>query len=342
MLRCLLFLTSGTATVLGFDIKDRPQTIKEIIGVSPQETAIAPRLSAFENLTVMGGVYGMPWRKAAARAKGLMKLMELDNRRDQSRKLSGGMQRRLSIAMALMPDPEVLFLDEPTLCLDPHARKAVWNYFEKLKHEKTILLTTHYLEEADALADHIAFIDSAKIIAEGTSAQSKNKYCPAKILTLTLDIIPAGIADRLRKAGMDVQQTEKGLEIRASDPDLSAITGLLSSDGARITGINMQEPSLNEVFLKLTGKDVKDESLCLACRNLKEVYRDPVYSAGTAAGSAVLYHRYSSWRQFYQHTLFFPGFLPSAGYLCQPGHDHWRAFHCQPCLGGGLGTTDSH
>jgi len=165
MLCSLLAPKSGTASVMGYDIKDNPLKIKSIIGVSPQETAVAGHLTTRENLHLMGGVFGLHKTIARERSKNLMELMELEDRKDQVRNLSGGMQRRLSIAMGLMSDPMILFLDEPTLGLDPHARKSVWNYINRLKREKTILLTTHYLEEADSLADNIAIMDNSKIIS---------------------------------------------------------------------------------------------------------------------------------------------------------------------------------
>ncbi|MBN2519014.1 MAG: ATP-binding cassette domain-containing protein, partial [Bacteroidales bacterium] len=128
ILSCLLQPTSGEAFIMNTNIKDKPLKIKSIIGVSPQETAIAGHLSSKENLLLMGGVYGLKNRVSGIKAKNLMDLLEVEDRKDQARKLSGGLQRRLSIAMALMSDPQILFLDEPTLGLDPHARRSVWNY----------------------------------------------------------------------------------------------------------------------------------------------------------------------------------------------------------------------
>jgi ABC-2 type transport system ATP-binding protein len=187
MLSRLLMPSSGTATIMGYDIKEKPLEIKKIIGLSPQETAIAGHLTTRENLLLIGGVFGFNRKFSVERAKKLMELMELEDRKDQAQKLSGGMQRRLSIAMALMSDPQILFLDEPTLGLDPHARKSVWNYIMKLKREKTILLTTHYLEEADSLADNIAIMDNAKIIASGTSAELKHKHKRIQSLKIAVD-----------------------------------------------------------------------------------------------------------------------------------------------------------
>jgi len=256
MLCCLLQPTSGNASVMNFSIKENPLKIKEIIGVSPQETAIAVHLNTLENLLLIGGVFGLKQNESKNRAKKLMDLMELEDRKDQTRKLSGGLQRRLSIAMALMSDPQILFLDEPTLGLDPHARKSVWNYIEKLKGEKTILLTTHYLEEADSLADHIAIIDKGKIIEKGTSYELKKRYRGIRTLKISGENISSETIEGLKKKGMEVNSTFYGLEIIAKEFDFYNIIDFLRSKNIIIQGIQMQEPTLDDVFLQLTGKEV--------------------------------------------------------------------------------------
>jgi ABC-2 type transport system ATP-binding protein len=257
MLCCLLQPTSGNASVMNFGIKEDPLKIKEIIGVSPQETAIAEHLNTLENLLLMGGVFGFKQDESKKRAKKLMDLMELENRKDQTRKLSGGMQRRLSIAMALMSDPQILFLDEPTLGLDPHARKSVWNYIEKLKGEKTILLTTHYLEEADSLSDFISIIDKGKIIEKGTSYELKKRYKSIQTLKISAENISSEIIEGLKKQGMEVNSTFYGLEITAKELDFYNIIDFLRSKNIVIQGIQMQEPTLEDVFIHLTGKEGK-------------------------------------------------------------------------------------
>jgi ABC-2 type transport system ATP-binding protein len=257
MLSCLLKPTTGHATLMGFDIEKHPDKIKQIIGVSPQETAIASHLNTLENLMLMGGVYGMKYKASRERAKALMKLMELEDRKDQARKLSGGMQRRLSIAMALMPDPQVLFLDEPTLGLDPHARHSVWNYIEKLKGEKTILLTTHYLEEADSLADHIAIMDHARIIETGTPTELKQRHQSTRVLNIAFTSNGTNVIEMLQKKGYDAVKNKEGLEIRAVNMDFYGITDLLKSAGVEIQSLQMKAPTLDEVFIKLTGKEAQ-------------------------------------------------------------------------------------
>lgn len=255
MLSCLLKPTSGHVTLMGFDIDKDADKIKQIIGVSPQETAIATHLNTKENLELMGGIYGMKRKVARDRAKNLMQMMELEDRKDQARKLSGGMQRRLSIAMALMPDPKILFLDEPTLGLDPHARRSVWNYIEKLKGEKTILLTTHYLEEADALADHIAIMDHARIIETGTAAELKQRHQSTRELQIRFSPNDADVVKLLRDKGFEAEKIGNGVIIRAVEMDFYSVAELLKNASVQIQSIQMKEPSLDEVFIQLTGKE---------------------------------------------------------------------------------------
>jgi ABC-2 type transport system ATP-binding protein len=163
MLCCLLRPDSGSARVLGFDVGADPMKVKSVIAVVPQETAIAEHLSGTENLRLMAGLHGIPADRARARSSELLEMLGLSARAGkQARTYSGGMKRRLSIAMALVTDPQVLFLDEPTLGLDPQARRGMWEHIAGLKGEVTILLTTHYLEEVDALADRVAIIDGGE------------------------------------------------------------------------------------------------------------------------------------------------------------------------------------
>jgi ABC-2 type transport system ATP-binding protein len=256
MLSCLIEPSSGTATLNGHDIKKHPMKVKEIIGVSPQETAITGHLTVKENLLLMGGVFGLPKELSRKRAQELSELMGLEDRKDQTKKLSGGLQRRLSIAMAMMSDPEILFLDEPTLGLDPAARKSVWNYIEKLKGEKTILLTTHYLEEADMLADHIAIIQKGDIIAQGTPKELKDQHSSLKKIKIYSNEVSSTCLEDLTKDGMIVKTIKNGIEIQHTDPDLYLITDILRKHKVKILGLDWEEPTLDEVFLKLTGEEV--------------------------------------------------------------------------------------
>ena len=261
MLCCLLQPTAGEATVLGHDLVYGDNAlIKNVIGVSPQETAIAGHLTTKENLILMGRVHGLDKQAAHVRAKQLMDLMELEDRREWTMRLSGGQQRRLSIAMALVSDPQIVFLDEPTLGLDPHARKSVWNYIERLKGDKTILLTTHYLEEADALSDHLAIMDNGKVIASGTSRELKQQLTGNRPLRVTADTFPEAVIGQLTEAGYHVKKIDHGLEISAAQMDIYAVVDMLRNNRVELTGINLQEPTLDEVFLTLTGKSTPEPS----------------------------------------------------------------------------------
>ena len=170
MLCCLTAPTGGDAVLLGDSIIQNPTAVKQKINVSPQETAVAPNLSVKENLELIAGIYGGDKQKSHLKADEMMRDFGLTERAgDKAKNLSGGMQRRLSIAMALISDPEILFLDEPTLGLDVRARRELWKKIKELKGKKTIVLTTHYLEEAEALADRIAIIHDGALQALGTA-----------------------------------------------------------------------------------------------------------------------------------------------------------------------------
>ena len=176
MLSCLLRPDGGEAQPLGHSICTDPQNVKSVIGISPQETAVAPNLTVKENLELMCGVQGFSREKTKEKTAALIKefsLEEMQNKR--AGKLSGGWQRRLSIAMALIGEPKILFLDEPTLGLDVIARSELWDTIRSLKGKITIVLTTHYMEEAEALSDRIGIMKNGRLIALGTAEELKQQ-----------------------------------------------------------------------------------------------------------------------------------------------------------------------
>jgi ABC-type multidrug transport system, ATPase component len=176
MLCCLLSPTSGDAVLLGDSIVKNPTEVKQKINVSPQETAVAPKLSVRENLELIARIYGCNKGEAKQKANEMLESFGLTERaRDKAKSLSGGMQRRLSIAMALISNPEIIFLDEPTLGLDVRARRDLWSLIREMKGKITIVLTTHYLEEAEALCDRIAIMHGGKIMVLGTASQIKEE-----------------------------------------------------------------------------------------------------------------------------------------------------------------------
>jgi ABC-2 type transport system ATP-binding protein len=174
MLSCLASPTSGDASLLGHSITKSPATVKSLIAVSPQETAVAPGLTVRENLELMGGVHGFSKERRAQRVAELTRLLGLTQVMDRKAgKLSGGWQRRLSIAMALISEPKILFLDEPTLGLDVLARSDLWDIIRSLKGRVTIILTTHYMEEAEALSDRVAIMKEGRLLVCDTAERIK-------------------------------------------------------------------------------------------------------------------------------------------------------------------------
>jgi ABC-2 type transport system ATP-binding protein len=172
MLSCLILPSSGNAKILDKDLINDAQYIKQRINVSPQETAIARNLNVEENLEMIAGIYGISKNAITAKVEEMITAFNLSEvRKKKARLLSGGMQKRLSIAMALITEPEIVFLDEPTLGLDVIARRELWRNIKKLKGKTTIILTTHYLEEVEALSDRVAIIQKGRIKAIGTVAE---------------------------------------------------------------------------------------------------------------------------------------------------------------------------
>ena len=169
MLSCLTKPTGGDALVGGYSVSKQPEQVKRLIGVSPQETAVAPNLSVKENLELICGIHGFSEEKTEGKIRELSEQFALDAvLRRKAGKLSGGWQRRVSIAMALISQPQILFLDEPTLGLDVIARHDLWETIRRLKGRITIILTTHYMEEAEALSDHIGIMKDGHLLAVGT------------------------------------------------------------------------------------------------------------------------------------------------------------------------------
>ncbi|MGN0536668.1 MAG: ABC transporter ATP-binding protein [Acutalibacteraceae bacterium] len=176
MLSCLTKPTDGSAVILGNDIYTDAQKIKGCIGVSPQETALAMNLTVKENLEFMAGIYGMTAQEAKQKANEMIEKFHFEEYVSKKAKtLSGGWQRRLSIAMAMISNPQIIFLDEPTLGLDILARRDLWKTIETLKGKVTVILTTHYLEEAEALSDRIAIMKDGKLKAIGSAEELKAK-----------------------------------------------------------------------------------------------------------------------------------------------------------------------
>ncbi len=190
MLSCLTKPTSGDALVGGYSITKEPELVKRLIGVSPQETAVAPNLTVLENLELICGIHNFSKEKTKAKIEELSKQFSLNEvMRRKAGKLSGGMQRRVSIAMALISEPQILFLDEPTLGLDVIARHELWEVIRSLKGKITIILTTHYMAEAEALSDRIGIMKNGKLLAIGTAEELIAKASASDFETAFVSIV---------------------------------------------------------------------------------------------------------------------------------------------------------
>jgi ABC-2 type transport system ATP-binding protein len=258
MLCCLLSPTSGTAWVMGHDIHDDPFGVKQVIGVSPQETAVAPNLTGWENLALMAGLHGIDRATSRRRAEELMDVFGLADRAgERAKRYSGGMQRRLSLAMALVSDPQVVFLDEPTIGLDPQSRRGLWDYIQGLKGETTIVLTTHYLEEADALADRIAVIDDGSVVAVGTPDELKAGVEAEPVMLVEAPHVSDEAFAALCEVFPTARRVERGVEIEGDQISVYEVGDCLRPFGVEIRSTSIEHASLDDVFLQLTGREMR-------------------------------------------------------------------------------------
>lgn len=256
MLSCMLKPTGGSARIQGMDIQKKPHSIKRIINASPQETALSGRLNVSENLMLIGRLYGLSRKKARQRNDQLLNIFGLESfSRDPIHKLSGGMMRRLSIAMSLINNPDILFLDEPTIGLDIKSRKSLWKVFEYLKGKKTILLTTHYLEEADYLADRIAIIKNGDLVALGTAADLKQKMAGMQVAIVKGMNLNLSVVEKLKNLYPHTRLIDSGLEIKAPEIDFEETIRFLYKVGVKVKWFSMKEPSLDDIYLKITGSE---------------------------------------------------------------------------------------
>jgi ABC-2 type transport system ATP-binding protein len=244
--------TSGKVRLLGMDVTKKKRAIVPRIGVLPQDFSSFDRITVRETLQY----YSRLFSRANADIDGLIELVNLkDKAEEQYKNLSGGLQQRLGIAIALVNDPEVVFLDEPTTGLDPRARREVWEVLLGLKKQgKTIFLTTHYMEEAEILADTVAIISKGKIIATGSPAELIENN--TNYLVLTLQSVDANAVEIIRKMGFEpVRDNHQDLKVRVEHTeDILKTLNAIKDAGGSFLSLDVRRPNLEEVFLKLTGE----------------------------------------------------------------------------------------
>jgi len=267
MLTTLLKPTEGTAKVNGFDIVKEPAKVRQSIGVVPQEYTADEDLTGWENVLMVGDLYGLPRSFTKQRAKELLEMVELTAAANKKvENYSGGMRRRLEIAMGLINQPSVLFLDEPTLGLDVQTRAAIWSYINKLREEygMTIMVTTHYLEEADAYCDRIAIIDHGKILKIGTPRELKEGL-GGDVVTLTVsgsvDVAKKAIAELLAIEADDVDPTTIRFKVADASTAVPKLLEVLSGRGIKISRLSITEPTMDEVYMEYTGRSLRDEEV---------------------------------------------------------------------------------
>jgi ABC-2 type transport system ATP-binding protein len=263
MLTTLLPPTSGTARVGGYDIVAEGSEVRAVIGAALQEAALDPFLTGAEHLRLQTALHGIRGDRAKQRSDELLARVGLTRAAD--RKVggySGGMKRRLDLALALVHEPRILFLDEPTTGLDPQSRSALWDEVQRLASDSgvTVFLTTQYLEEADVLADRIGIIDHGRIVAEGTPEALK-----AEISRPTLEVIPAEhgelgrVRDVLARFGEPANSSPKGAAVRLSEGEaqLAEVVRALDADDIHVQHLQLHAPTLDDVFLEKTGRSLE-------------------------------------------------------------------------------------
>ena len=264
MISGLLKPDQGEITVTGYDIEKEPMQAKTTIGVVPQEIALYDDLSARENLTFWGKMYGLRGAPLKQRVDEILEVVGLtDRQKGRVGKFSGGMKRRLNIGIALLHKPEVVIMDEPTVGIDPQSRRNILENVKELNQQgMTVLYTTHYMEEAQELSDHIAIMDHGKIIASGTHNELVKIVGELDRIELTIDTESSKVMEAW-KAVHGVQQVlaENGqLNLLVDDSNLilPQLFETASQAETRITSVEIQEPNLEAVFLHLTGRALRD------------------------------------------------------------------------------------
>jgi len=276
LLTTLASITSGKATVLGHDVSKQPNMVRKSIGIVPQDLTIDNELKGNENIMLAAKLYHVPNHVAKKRVEDLLELVGLT---DAANRLvstySGGMRKRLELIVGLVHEPKVLFMDEPTLGLDVNTRKIIWDYIRELNKEKrvTIFMTTHYLEEADALCDVAAIIDRGKIRAQG-SPQELKEIIGGEVITieLTKERDLQGFFSSIK----GVKEVKKlgstyGIKLGTAEDAIPVIIEGIYARGVKIKAISCSKPSLDQVFLEVTGKEFREEESAEAASRRQDI-----------------------------------------------------------------------
>lgn len=266
MLACLLQPTNGDACIMGYSIVREPQKVKTMIGIVPQDIALYGDLSARENLSFWGSMYGLRGNDLNKRVDEVLEIIGMvERQKDRVDKFSGGMKRRVNIGAALMHRPAVIIMDEPTVGIDPQSRRHILDSIKELNSQgMTVLYTTHYMEEAQELSDHIAIVDQGQVVACGTHDELVKMIGELDRIDLTINTESESVLTRWQQIpGVHKVFAEDGhIAVLAEDSNqiLPRLFDLSTPAGVRITSVDIQEPNLEAVFLHLTGKALRDQA----------------------------------------------------------------------------------
>ena len=267
MLTTILKPTSGTARVASCNVVKDPDAVRREIGVVPQALTSDLDLTGYENMDIYGRFYGIPAKQRKETIHHLLEMVGLSARsHDLVATYSGGMRRRLEIARVLVHRPQIIFLDEPTIGLDPQSRLVVWNFLEKLREGETItlFLTTHYMEEAEALCGRVAIIDTGKIIALGSPAELKAQIPGNDTISLTIENLTEAIAEKIRQMDFVHKLDREGDSLRVyvghGAQNLPPLLEAIGSSGGKVMSATVHEQSLEDVFIYYTGKSIREEA----------------------------------------------------------------------------------
>ena len=253
----------GSVSIAGYDLKKNPAECKKTIGVVPQEIALYNELNAFDNLMFWGSLYEVPKNELKEKIQMTLQLFGLaDRQKDKIKTYSGGMKRRINIASALLHNPKILFMDEPTVGIDPQSRNLIFEVIEKLHKEgMTIVYTTHYMEEAEKFCDRIAIIDNGQIISQGTLTELKKNSGIKECIVVSLNNPGDELSKKLTAdLGTDAKIVEESLHYYTSNvkTDLSKLIIKCNDAGADVSHIDIKKVNLETIFLSLTGKQLRD------------------------------------------------------------------------------------
>ncbi len=253
--------TSGEVRIFGHDVRHNVRKIHQMLGAVPQETALYEELSAWTNMDFHADLFGIPRKEKKERITRMLKLVQLEDRKDSRvGTFSGGMKRRLALGRALLHDPQLIYLDEPTLGVDVQARRAIWDYILSQREQgKTVLITTNYLEEAQILCDRLAIIDRGKLIAVDTPEHLKQTYGGSVIELETAG--QSSAPDQIRAIDGVEEVRQNGTHLTITTRGVSSIVPQVLSIIAQedeLRDINVREPNLDEIFLRLTGTALRD------------------------------------------------------------------------------------